>query len=96
MGEDAVIWNVDPRDWALPSVWAIQDNILANAADHSIVLMHDGGGPRDETVAALQIIIPKLRARGFRFVTVQEMLDPLAPTFAPAAQRRSGTPPGSR
>ena len=96
MGEDAVLWNVDPRDWALPSVWAIQDNVLANAKDRSIVIMHDGGGPRDETVAALQIVIPKLRARGFRFVTVQDLLDPLAPTFFPAPPIRTGTPPGSR
>jgi len=95
MGEDAVLWNVDPRDWALPSVWAIQENVLANATDRSIVIMHDGGGPRDETVAALQIIIPKLRARGFRFVTVQELLDPLAPTFAAATPARGTTRSGS-
>jgi peptidoglycan-N-acetylglucosamine deacetylase len=67
-------WNIDPRDWSLPGVAAIEDNVLANARPGGIVEMHFGGGPRQETLAALPRIITTLRARGYRFVTVAKML----------------------
>ena len=67
-------WNVDPRDWALPGVRAIVTRVLTQTRPGSIVLMHDGGGPRSETVAALPRIIAALLARGLRLVTVPELL----------------------
>jgi peptidoglycan/xylan/chitin deacetylase (PgdA/CDA1 family) len=39
-------WDIDPRDWALPGVAEIEDNVIANAHNGGIVEMHDGGGPR--------------------------------------------------
>jgi len=74
LGMRTITWDVDPRDWALPGSGAIYSNVVANAHDGSIVLMHDGGGPRDETLAALPRVIEALRARGFGFATVSELL----------------------
>ena len=69
-----IVWDVDPADWSRPGMGAIISNVLANARNGSIVLMHDGGGPRGETLAALPAIIDTLRARGYGFVTVPELL----------------------
>jgi len=67
-------WNVDPRDWATPGVGAITSNVIANARNGSIVVMHDGGGNRSETIAALPAILSHFRHRGYKFVTVAELL----------------------
>ncbi|HEX6780845.1 MAG TPA: polysaccharide deacetylase family protein [Solirubrobacterales bacterium] len=69
-----VNWDVDPRDWSTPGTGAIYGNIVDNVQPGSIVLMHDGGGPRGETLAALPRIIDTLRGRGYRFATVTELL----------------------
>jgi peptidoglycan/xylan/chitin deacetylase (PgdA/CDA1 family) len=69
-----VDWDVDPRDWANPGVGAIASNVISNARNGSIVVMHDGGGSRDETVAALPSILSHFRHRGFKFVTVAKLL----------------------
>lgn len=74
LGMRTINWDVDPRDWSLPGSGAIYSNIVANARNGSIILMHDGGGPRDETLAALPRVIDALRSRGFRFATVSELL----------------------
>ena len=62
-------WSVDPRDWARPGVKEIVSNIMANTRTGSIILEHDGGGNRAETVAALKIVIPRLLDEGYRFTT---------------------------
>ncbi len=69
-----VNWEVDPRDWATPGTSAIASNVISNAHNGSIVVMHDGGGNRSETVAALPAILSHFRHRGYRFVTVAELL----------------------
>jgi peptidoglycan/xylan/chitin deacetylase (PgdA/CDA1 family) len=74
LGMKTINWDVDPRDWSLPGTSAIYSNIVGNARDGSIILMHDGGGPRGETLAALPRVIDTLRARGFGFATVSELL----------------------
>jgi peptidoglycan/xylan/chitin deacetylase (PgdA/CDA1 family) len=74
LGMRTITWDVDPRDWSLPGTGAIYSNIVANSRNGSIILMHDGGGPRDETLAALPEVIDALRARGFGFATVSELL----------------------
>jgi peptidoglycan-N-acetylglucosamine deacetylase len=60
-------WSVDPQDWSNPGVNAIVRNIIRNTGSGSIILEHDGGGRRAETVAALKIVLPRLLAAGFRF-----------------------------
>ena len=62
-------WSVDPRDWANPGVNTIVTTIMRNTGSGSIILEHDGGGHRSETVAALNIVLPRLLAAGFRFRT---------------------------
>jgi peptidoglycan/xylan/chitin deacetylase (PgdA/CDA1 family) len=70
-----VDWDVDPRDWADPGVSAIVSNVIEHARNGSIVVMHDGpSGARGETIAALPAILSHFRHRGYRFVTVAELL----------------------
>jgi peptidoglycan/xylan/chitin deacetylase (PgdA/CDA1 family) len=74
LGMRTVNWDVDPRDWSNPGSEAIYDNVVGHVQPGSIVVMHDGGGPRGETLAALPRIIDALRGRGYRFATVTELL----------------------
>jgi len=74
LGMRTINWDVDPRDWSNPGTGAIYSNIVSHARPGSIVLMHDGGGSRGETLAALPQVIDNLRARGYRFATVSELL----------------------
>ena len=69
-----ILWDVDPRDWARPSTDAITWNVLTNVHDGAIVLLHEGGGDRSQTVAALEQIIPALSQSGYHFVTVPQMI----------------------
>jgi peptidoglycan/xylan/chitin deacetylase (PgdA/CDA1 family) len=64
-----VDWSVDPRDWSRPGVASIVGNIMDNTRTGSIILEHDGGGDRSETVAALKIVLPRLLAAGYHFRT---------------------------
>jgi peptidoglycan/xylan/chitin deacetylase (PgdA/CDA1 family) len=62
-----VQWNVDPYDWARPGSSAILHRILNHTQRRKIILMHDGGGNRSETVAALDKLLPLLKAQGYSF-----------------------------
>jgi peptidoglycan/xylan/chitin deacetylase (PgdA/CDA1 family) len=74
MGFLPVLWNIDTVDWSLPGTASIINTAVSQARNGAIILMHDGGGNRSETVAALPTIITTLQQRGFRFVTIPEML----------------------
>jgi peptidoglycan-N-acetylglucosamine deacetylase len=74
MGFTTILWNVDPRDWSRPGTGAIYGNVVGNARNGAIVIQHDGGGDRSQTLAALPREIATLRSRGYRFVTVTELL----------------------
>jgi peptidoglycan-N-acetylglucosamine deacetylase len=74
LGLATVVWDVDPRDWSLPGSGAIEARVLAQVHPGSIVLSHDGGGPRGQTLSAYPHIIAVLRGRGYRFVTVPQLL----------------------
>jgi peptidoglycan/xylan/chitin deacetylase (PgdA/CDA1 family) len=63
-------WSVDPRDWSRPGTSTIVSRILSATRTGSIILEHDGGGDRSQTVAALKIVLPKLLDEGYRFTTV--------------------------
>lgn len=69
-----VLWNIDTRDWERPGAQAITDAVLNGAYNGAIVLMHDGGGNREQDVEALPAIIDGLRAAGFEPVTVRELM----------------------
>ena len=74
LGMLTIEWDVDPRDWSRPGTGSIYSTVVGQARRESIILMHDGGGPRNQTVAALPSIIRTLRSRGYGFVTVPELL----------------------
>jgi peptidoglycan/xylan/chitin deacetylase (PgdA/CDA1 family) len=69
-----ILWSVDPRDWSRPGTGAIEQRVLSAVRPGSIVIMHDGGGPRGETLAALPHVISTLRSRGYKFETVPDLL----------------------
>jgi peptidoglycan/xylan/chitin deacetylase (PgdA/CDA1 family) len=69
-----VTWDVDPTDWANPGSEAVYSRVVGAARPGSIILMHDGGGARTDTLTALPRIIDTLRARGYRFATVTQLL----------------------
>ena len=73
LGYDVVLADFNGEDWRRPGV----DEIVASATPQGdrggIVLLHDGGGDRSQTVRAIERLVPALRARGFQFVTVSEL-----------------------
>jgi peptidoglycan-N-acetylglucosamine deacetylase len=73
-GMSTVLWDVDTRDWTLPGASAIYSRAVGGARPGAIILMHDGGGYRAQTLAALPRIIRTLRARGYKLVTVTRLL----------------------
>lgn len=80
-----VLWTVDTSDWAQPGVERIIYTALSGARPGAIILLHDGGGNRSQTLAALPRIIERLHQRGYRLVTIPQLLeaDPPSATHAP-------------
>jgi peptidoglycan/xylan/chitin deacetylase (PgdA/CDA1 family) len=74
LGMATILWDVDPTDWALPGTAKIISRVLAQVRPGSIIISHDGGGYRGETLAAYPTIIRTLRARGYRIVTIPQLL----------------------
>ncbi len=60
LGMASIYWSVDPRDWSRPGTEAIISIVVGRTRPGSIVLMHDGGGDRSQTVTALRTILPTL------------------------------------
>ncbi len=69
-----VMWSINPEDTYGGSAASLADRVISQAHPGGIVLLHDGGGNRAQTVAALPTIIAGLRDRGYEFVTVPEIL----------------------
>ena len=80
-----VLADNDSEDWRRGGVADIVSNVSPQGTTGGIVMFHDGGGDRSQTVAALQQLIPALRARGFRFVTVSALAGLPSSAVAPAA-----------
>jgi peptidoglycan-N-acetylglucosamine deacetylase len=68
-GMISIDWAVDPRDWARPGTSRISSTLLG-AKPGDILLCHDGGGDRSETIQALRNVIPTLQKRGLSFVAL--------------------------
>lgn len=81
LGLLTIQWDVDPADWSRPGAAVIAQRVLSAVRPGSIVIMHDGGGDRSETVQALGTIVPTLLGRGYRLVTVPQLLG-LRPAYA--------------
>jgi cellulose synthase/poly-beta-1,6-N-acetylglucosamine synthase-like glycosyltransferase/peptidoglycan/xylan/chitin deacetylase (PgdA/CDA1 family) len=80
-----VLANFDSEDWKRGPVESIVRAASPPGTTGGIVMLHDGGGDRSHTVAALQLLIPRLRERGFRFVTVSEIAGLSPAVTAPPA-----------
>jgi peptidoglycan-N-acetylglucosamine deacetylase len=86
-----VLWTVDTSDYARPGVPRIVYTAVSGARPGAIILMHDGGGNRTETVAALPRIITAIRRHGYRLVTISQLLvDDPPPRHQPAPEPLSG------
>ena len=70
-----ILWSIDTRDWAHTPVERITRTVLDSVGAGDIILMHDGIKSNSPTPQALRIMIPILLERGYRFVTVSELLD---------------------
>jgi peptidoglycan/xylan/chitin deacetylase (PgdA/CDA1 family) len=79
-----VLWTVDSQDYERPGVDAIVRRVVGDAHPGAIVLMHDAGGDRTQTVAAIPKIVKSLRAKHYTLVTVPRLLlDNPPPTAQP-------------
>ncbi len=67
LGYAVVLWDVDPQDWRRPGAQVISDHILRSVSPGAIVLMHDGGGDRTQSVQALETVLAELGAQGYAF-----------------------------
>lgn len=67
-------WHQDTRDWARPGTRKITNKVLNNLRSGDIILMHDHVEGRSQTVDALKVILPELEKRGYRCITVTELL----------------------
>ena len=86
-----VLWSTDTSDYTLPGVAAIVRSALAGAHPGAIILMHDAGGNRSETIAALPAIVKGLRRKGLEPVTIPRlMLDDPPPRGQPLPTSLAG------
>jgi peptidoglycan/xylan/chitin deacetylase (PgdA/CDA1 family) len=69
-----VLWTIDTSDYTRPGVDRIVHTVVSQARPGAIVLMHDAGGPREQTIAAVPHIVAALRARGYKFVSVPQLV----------------------
>jgi peptidoglycan/xylan/chitin deacetylase (PgdA/CDA1 family) len=69
-GMRPVLWDVDSLDWTKPGADAIVANVLKTVHPGSVVLMHDAGGNRSQTVTALERLLPILAAKGYTFAAL--------------------------
>ncbi|MEL7508170.1 MAG: polysaccharide deacetylase family protein [Cyanobacteria bacterium J06554_1] len=69
-----ILWNVDPKDYETADPDKIADSIIRNVEPGSIILLHDGGGDRSQTVAATKTVLQKLQREGYQFKTVSQLM----------------------
>jgi peptidoglycan-N-acetylglucosamine deacetylase len=95
MGYQIIMWSAPlPKDWESPPPAIIRDRVLRYVKDGDIIVLHDGNrgkaGNRENTVEATKLIVEALRERGYRFVTVPELLHlgyvETRPTSTPSPQ----------
>lgn len=72
LGQKVVLWDLDPQDWRRPGSGAIARDVLDAVGSGSVVLLHDGGGDRSQTVTALGPILDSLAARGFTVAAIPD------------------------
>jgi peptidoglycan/xylan/chitin deacetylase (PgdA/CDA1 family) len=74
LGMLMVLWTVDSQDYRRPGVQRIVDRVADGARPGAIMLLHDGGGDRSQTIAAIPKIVGRLRAKHYHLVTLPQLL----------------------
>ncbi|MBO5244904.1 MAG: polysaccharide deacetylase family protein [Selenomonadales bacterium] len=72
-GYRIILWDVDPRDWQVPSADEIVSRVMADVRPGSVILLHDGQYPI-HSADAVKKLVKRLREDGYSFVTVSELL----------------------
>lgn len=88
-GMAVILWSVDVNDWKRPPVEYITKQVVLSSTPGGIILLHDGGGDRSHTVAALPGIIQNLQAQGYHFVTIPELLQESSLNTSNRSNRKS-------
>jgi len=68
-------WHQDTQDWKEPGVKKIVQKVMKGTKPGDVILFHDGGGNRTQTIKALEEIIPALKKQGYTFVTISELIE---------------------
>ena len=79
-GYTIVLWDIDPMDWRRPPAEVMAQDILRSAFPGAVVLLHDGGGDRSHSVAALEIVLRELTSKGYAFRNISAA-QPMAGRF---------------
>lgn len=74
-GHVLTLWSIDSKDWRNPGPAQIVQNVVKSTFPGAIILLHDGGEKREQTIQALSVIIEQLQKQGYRFVTLTELQD---------------------
>ena len=92
LGYINVFSDVDSDDWSRPGIDTIVRNATPRGDRGAVILMHDAGGDRSQTIAALDRLLPALRARGYRFTTVSGAMPEMARTALPGTPAAEPVP----
>ncbi len=68
-------WHQDTQDWKEPGVRKIVQKVMKGTRPGDVILFHDGGGNRKQTIQALEEILPALKKQGYTFVTIPELIE---------------------
>lgn len=68
-------WHQDTEDWKNPGVNNIVSKVLSGMREGDVILFHDGGGNRQQTVQSLEKILPELQKQGYKFITISQMIE---------------------
>lgn len=86
-----VLWSIDTEDWTRPGSDAIVNAVLSQVGNGDVILMHDGGGDRSQTVAALPRIIQGLQQHGLKLVTMPQLIHDMNAGTMTATPDATGT-----
>lgn len=82
---------IDPSDWEQPKSSVIVNRVMSQLSNGNIILLHDAGGNRENTVKALPIIIEKLKSKGYKFVTIHDLLGKTRDAVMPSVDSKDSS-----
>jgi cellulose synthase/poly-beta-1,6-N-acetylglucosamine synthase-like glycosyltransferase/peptidoglycan/xylan/chitin deacetylase (PgdA/CDA1 family) len=89
LGYLVVLENIDPQDWARPGADVILQRVKQQRRDGNIILLHDAGGDREQTVEALPRILDYLKTRGDSIVSLSTLLGTTRDSLMPSTETKS-------